>query len=206
MFTKAKLYNLTLGALLLQRQIVTPETDTSNECKVLNNHYDVAFRSTLEDLDLDSTSTQVTLSLLATDDEDFPEWKYIYAYPDDCAFFRRIKSTSKLDNRATFIEKKVGMYGTVKAIFTDEVDAIAEYISEDVELDTLSATVGLCISYKLASLASPLIVGKGAQKLREDIYKQYLIYKAEAQEQDRRENFNFPDPEIESEFIGSRIE
>lgn len=206
MYTKAKIFNLALSQLLLQRQIADPDTDFSNENKVLNTNYDSAFRSTLEDLDLDSTSTQVTLELIEEDPEDFPNWKYVYKYPSVCAFFRRIKSTAEMDNRSTHIPKRIGMFGAQKAVFTNELDAVAEIIAHDVPLGMLSATVGLAIAQRLAALSAPLIVGKGAEKLRDAIEKRYLILKAEAQEQDRRENFNFTDPEVESEFVEARLE
>lgn len=206
MYTKAKIFNLALGQLLLQRQISDPDTDLSNENKVLKTNYDAAFRSTLEDLDLDSTSTQVTLELLEEDPEAFPNWQYVYKYPITCAFFRRIKSTAEMDNRTTHIPKRIGMFGSIKAVFTNEIDAIAEIIAYDVPLTSLSATIGLAIAQRLASLCAPLIVGKGAEKLRASIEARYLILKAEAQEQDRRENFNFVDPEVESEFVEARLE
>lgn len=206
MYTKAKIYNLALSALLLQRQIADPDTDQSNEAKVLNTHWDTAFRSTLEDLDLDSTSFQKALELIEQDNEDYPEWKYIYKYPTTSAFFRRIKSTAKVDNRTTHVPKVVRQFSNKKAIFTNEEDAIAEFISYDIRLDQLSATIGLCIAYRLASLSAPLITGKGSDRLRKDIEMRYVGYKGQAQEQDQRENFNYEDDSTTSEFVEARLE
>ena len=204
MYTKAKIFNLALGALLLQKKISDPETDTSNENKVLGTHYDVAFQSTLEDLDLDSTSTEEVLALVATDPNTL--WLYAYLYPANCAFFRRIQSVSEVDNRTTHISKRVSMYQGQKVIFTNEEDAIAEFIPHDISLTHLSANVGLAIAYRLAFLSSPLIVGKGALKLRESIKQDYLLAKGEAQEKDKRENFSFNDESIDSEFVEARLE
>lgn len=204
MYSKAKIYNLALGALLLSRQIIDVDTDKSNEAKVLNTHYDIAFRSTLEDLDLDSTSTQATLELIETDPNAL--WGYSYKYPADCAFFRRLQSSSVTDNRSSHIDKRISTKDGRKVIFTNEIDAIAEYISYDVPLSSLSATVGLAIAYRLAILSAPLIVGKGAEKLRAELQNKYVMTKAEAQEQDRRENFVFTDEDIESEFVNARID
>lgn len=202
MYTKAQIFNLALGAMLLSRRITNTETETSNENVVLNTHYDVAFRATLEDLDLDSTSTEATLALIEVDP--VTQWKYAYAYPTDCAFLRRIKSEYKLDCRYTHIPKRVAIHEGAKVIFTDQEDAIVEYVSYDVPLSTLSATVGLAIAYRLAILAAPLVTGKGAAKLVTDIQAKYMVAKAEAQEQDRRENFNFVDEAIDSEFVAER--
>lgn len=202
MHTKAKIFNLALGALLLQRRIVNTETDPSNEAKVLTTHYEVAYASTLEDLDLDSTSSQVELELLFENPTD--HWLYAYKYPDNCAFLRRLQSSSVVDNRTSHIPKRVGIHEGEKVIFTNQVDAIAEYIPQDLDPSFLSATAGLCVAYRLASLAAPLAVGKGSKQLILDIEKKYVTFKGEAQEQDRKENFNFVDEAVESEFVEAR--
>ena len=204
MYTKAKIFNLALGALLLQKRISDPTTDTSNENKVLETHYDVAFRSTIEDLDLDSMSTEETLALVTADPTAL--WLYAYLYPANCSFFRRIQSTSNVDNRTTHIPKRISIYQGQKVIFTNEEDAIGEFIPHDISLSTLSANAGLAIAYRLAILSAPLVVGKGSLKLRESIEKQYILAKGEAQEQDRRENFSFNDESIDSEFVEARLE
>lgn len=206
MYTKESIFNLALGALLLQRQVTDASATNNNEVVVLNTHYATALRMTLEDLDLDATSTQVALTLIEEDDADFPEWKYVYRYPTNCAFFRRIKSMQTMDDRDSHIPKKVGLYGTPKekVIFTNETDAIAEFIPNDIPLSTLAAPVGLCVAYRLAFLSAPLITGKGAMKLRKEIEDMYKETKAEAQEQDARENFNYYDETLTSEFVKAR--
>ena len=204
MYTKAKIFNLALSALLLQRQIIEPETDKSNEAKVLNSFYDVAFRTTLEDLDLDSTSTTVTLELIEEDPTD--HWKFSYRYPSNCLFFRRIKSCALKDDRTTHIRRKVEMRGGEKVILSNKEDAEAEIIPIDISLASLAASVGMCVAYKLAMMSAPLITGKGAQKLRASLQGNYIIFKAEAQEMDRRENFEYDDPIVESEFVRARLE
>lgn len=208
MYTKAKIFNLALGALLLQRQVANADTDQSNEAKVLNQHWDVAFRSTLEDLDLDSCSQPSPLELMVTFDlnaSPTPQWLYAYKYPSNCAFFRRINSTARVDCRTTHIPKRVGLYNGSKVIFTDEINAVAEIIPTDLSLTVLSATAGLCIAYRLALLAAPLATGKGAAKLVEQIGKNYVVTKAEAQAQDERENFVFEDESVTSEFVNARL-
>ncbi len=203
MYTKEEIYNLALGALLLQRQVSDTATDKSNEVKVLNTHWPVALRTTLDDLDLDSTSSLLTLSLAYSDPNDL--WDYAYTYPSDCVFLRRIFSGHHKDNRTSHISKAVGIHEGDKVIFTDEEDAVAQYISKDVSLSSLNAYAGLAMAYNLAILSSPLIVGKGAKTLRKDIREAYIIAKAQAQEQDKKENFNYYRPEVESEFAEARM-
>lgn len=204
MYTKAKLYNLALGALLLTRKIADVDTDTSKECQVLNVHWDAAFRTSLEDLDLDSLSTQRTLELI--EEEPNTLWLFAYKYPSNCSFFRRIQTAVIKDTRSTRIPLRVVNHEGTKAIYTNEAEAIGEYISNDFPLSLLSASAGLAIAYKLAHLSAPLVAGKGAKSLRDDIMKNYLVAKAEAQEHDRMENANFDGDDVMSEFVEARIE
>ncbi len=206
MFTKEKIFNLALGALLLSRRIVDATQENSNECVVLNTHWETALYAALEDMDLDSTSSQLTLALLETAPDDYPEWTYVYDYPTTCLILRRIKSCVVKDNRNTRIPLKVAMRSGNKCIFTNESEAIIECVERNIDLSTLTANTGLAIAYRLAILASPLIVGKGADKVRKEIEGKYLLAKSEAQEHDARENMNYDADEVTSEFVAARYE
>lgn len=203
-YTKAEIYNLTLSALLLARQVVNVETDKSTEVNVLNTHWETALKSTLKDLDLDSLSTPITLELIEELDEG--PWTYVYKYPTNCALLRRIESGYLTDNSRTHISKRVGLHEGKKVIFTNEADAVAECIPNDVPLSALSPMAAMAVAYKLAMLSTPLVVGKGSRTLKEDIKKDYLIAKAEAQEDDALENFNYEGDDVRSEFVTARLE
>lgn len=206
MYTKAAIYNLALGALLLSRQIANPETDTSNECKVLNTHFNSAFWSALEEMDLDATSGDKILELIETYPEDYPNWGFVYKYPSTCLFFRRIKSCATMDDRSTHIPKLVRTRDGQKVILTNKIDAVAEIIPNDFPITALTANAGLAVASKLAVLSSPLIVGKGAARLKKEIEESYIMYKSLAQQVDARENWNFEDESVLSEFVHSRLE
>ena len=203
MYSKEDIFNLALSALLLQRRITNADTDMSNEAKVLRSVWNPAFFSTLEDLDLDATSEIIQLELI--DENPNKLWKYVYKYPQNCALFRRIQSCVRKDNRFTQIPKKVGLYQGERAIFTNEFDAIGEYIPNDTSVTLLSATAGIALSLRLALMSAPLATGKGATVLIKSLGDRYVAAKAEAQEQDKNENFNFEDPAIESEFVAARV-
>ena len=204
MYDKADIFNLALGALLLSRRITDTETDRSNECTVLNTHYEAAFAATLEDLDLDSTSSQVTLELIEEEPNEL--WLYAYRYPSDCAFLRRLQSAQVMDDRESRILLRTTMHDGEKAIYTNQQDAIAEYISRDINIGSLSAMAGLCVAYKLAVLSAPLITGKGAATLRKEIKEEYIRLKADAKEHDKNENFNYVDERLQSEYVKARLE
>lgn len=203
MYTKAKIYNLALGALLLTKRVADVNTDPSTEVQTLNVHYDTALRSTLADLDLDGTSCQQVLELVETNPNPF--WQYSYKYPTNCSFFRRIQSTVLKDNRSTQIPRRVAVLNNIKVILTNHPDAVGEYIPHDLNLSVLSASAGLAIAHKLAMLAAPLVAGKNASNIMKLIQSNYMLAKAEAQELDRLENANFDDDEITSEFVETRL-
>jgi hypothetical protein len=201
-YSKTKIFNLALGALLLSRQVADADTDASNECKVLLQFWDVALRATLSDLDMDSTATQAALELVEEDPNDL--WGYANKNPTRCLKFRRIQSSLVTDTRSTHISKKIGIHDGQKVIFCNIESAIGEYISTEVPLSALNAAAGLALAHRLASLASPLIAGKGAKGLRESLEEKYKIFKAEACEQDKLESLSFEDDDVMSEFVEER--
>lgn len=213
MFTKATIYNLALQALLLTRQIVDPNSDKSNEAKVLNEQWPIAFKTALFDMDLDSTASQQNLELIhdftkdppSSNGQPGPLWHYAYKYPDKCAFFRRIVSCNLNDDKFTHHAKRVMIYNAKKCIFTNVPLAIGEYIPVDFPLQTLSAPGGMTIAYRLAMQSAPLIVGKGAKSLMQEIERKYASSKAEAQSMDERESFSFQSDANMSEFVKERL-
>lgn len=203
-FTKEEIYNLALSALLLSDEVIEISTSKSNNISVLNRFYNVAFQSTLQDLDLDCLSQPIPLELIEelTDD---PVWQYVYKYPSNCAFLRRIESGFAVDRKSTHISKRTGLHNGQKAIFTNESQAVAECIPKDAPLEALSPMAAMAIAYKLALLSAPLMVGKGAKTLRKEINENYIIAKTEAQETDKLENFNYESDWQRSEFVEARL-
>lgn len=203
MYTQESIYNLALSALLLGKEVTEVSTDKSNEVRVLNIHWNTALGSALKDLDLDILSSPVTLELIA-ELENGP-WSFVYKYPTNCALLRRIQSPVLIDTSRTHIPKRVGVHENVKAIFTNEYNAIAEIVPRNVSLALLNENAAMAIAYKLAWLSAPLITGKGAARLRQELHQMYLIAKSEAQEDDKRENFNYDADEVRSEFVAERL-
>lgn len=204
-YTQAQIYNLACSALLLNREVVDPTTDKSNEVRVFNINWNTAFEMTLQDLDLDFLSTTFTLELIEEITDGSEPWGWAYKYPSNCAFFRRIKSCASVDTSRTHIAKRVQMYKGQKAILTDKEEAVAEIIPNDVPLTALSAPAALAVSLKLAEMSAPLCVGKGAKALMQEIGQKYLMAKFEAQEYDKLENFIYEHESVRSEFVAERM-
>lgn len=203
-FTKEQIYNLALSALLLSEEVTNIASQKSNNISILNRFYDIAFQSSLQDMDLDALSTPITLELIEALPSDHL-FTYAYKYPSNCVFLRRLENGVRVDRRSTHITKRVGMYEGQKAIFTDQFQAVAECIPKDIPLDALNPMAIMTVSYKLAFLSAPLVVGKGAKKLRDSLRGDYALAKHEAQETDSRENFNYDADYERSEFVEERI-
>lgn len=201
--TKETVYNLTLSALLLDKEVVEISTDKTKEVAILNKFYDIALQSTLEDLDLTSLAQPIALELL--DELTTGPWLCVYKYPTNCAYLRRLESGVPTDNRSTHIPKRTGMYEGQSAIYTDELEAVGDCIPNDIPLGALSPMATLALSYNLAAMCAPLLTGKGAAKLKKSLEGQYVTAKLQAQKKDSNENFNY-DPEwIRSEFVLERL-
>lgn len=202
MHTKVGIYNLALNALLLSRQISDVDADKSNECKILNTNWENAFGQTIADLNLDSTSTHTTLQLLSQNP--VPGWAFVYRRPVNCALIRRIRSCEVRDNAYSKIPLRTGIWSGGPAIFTNQQDAILEFIPTDFPMSVLSPPAGLAIALHLAIQSVPLISGKGAKALIELLSQRYAMTKATAQELDRNENFVFESEFEVSEWVRER--
>lgn len=97
------------------------------------------------------------------------------------------------------------MVGSQKAILTNEDAAIAEYISSDVTIPSLSPLAIQAIALRLAMMSKSLITGKGANDLVTTLEKSYSLVSTQAQEQDRLENENFESPAHVSEYVAERL-
>ena len=202
MYSKTQIFNLACSALLLSKEIINPDTDETLEARTLRKFYPIAFNKTVSDLNLDGLTTTFTLEKHL----DYPSdlWQIAYKYPTTCAMIRRIRSQVIKDTRLTMIEFATGIIGAQKCVFTNETDAVIEFISTDVNLSHFSAPAGMALATHLASLCSPLIVGKGATSLRESLRKDYILFKAEAQELDREENPSIDYDNEQGEWVAAR--
>ena len=204
MASKESIFNLALEALLLSTEVTEADTDKGNAVRVLRKNWNAAFVGALADMDLDSMSTFVQLELITVQPTD--AWNFAYKYPVNCAFLRRVVQNSGQgpDTPQTKIPVNVRVMGTEKVVLTSQELAIAEMITTDVPLETISADAEMCIAYRLAFFSASLITGKGAKTLKAQLWELYTNAKSEAQEKDRNENMRFTDPYHDSDWVSFR--
>lgn len=203
MYSKTQIFNLALNALLLSRQVIDADTDRSNEAARLRTVWTVALNSALAEMKLAETKEAVTLELIEENPNDL--WNYVYRYPSHCVTFLRIRSELVRDRRATHIRRQIGRYDGEKAVFTDAPNAVAEIITNDIDLSQLSVYAGTAIAMSLAYHASTLIVGKGAATLKRSISDEYIRNVALAQGFDARENEEITADVEESGWAAARV-
>ena len=203
MFSKTRIFNLSLNALLLSAQVKEADTDQSTVAKTLRQFYDLSFNGALIDMDLDSTSDSIILVLK----ESLPNtrWDFVYEFPTRAVHLRRIESIHRRDDEQTFIAKKVSIHLGKPSIFTDQVDACGEFIVNDMDLNSMPENVGETIALRLAINAATLLVGKGAKSLKQTLKEDYVVSKSEAQEQDRNQNLNMQTDEQRSSWVKERL-
>lgn len=205
-YSKTQIYNLALAALKLTRRVANADTETnSNEVRTLNDLWPTAFVGTLQELDIDSLSETVPLELIEVLNDNGP-WTYVYKYPNRCAFLRRISTVARVDTMRTHETKKIAFRNGEKVIYCNKEQASAEIIPNDIELADIQPSIALAIAHHLAYLASPLITGKGAARLQQQIFQQYQYYLGRAVDLDSFENFNYDLPQERSEFVAARLE
>ena len=202
MIDKPLLYNIALSALRLNHTTSDPDTDTKLSVKQLKTIYPVALAKAAADMDLDATKVLIKLELL---NKTHPQWAYVYKYPSNCSKFRRILSDYLQDNRMTRIPSATGTIDGIQCIFSDKEEAYAELIPNEVTLSSLNPNAAMAVGFQMALMCPSLVVGKGSTALRQSILQEYLIYKAEAQEDDQNENVDTTPDEFKSEFIMARL-
>lgn len=193
--------NLAISHLGSGKTIANVETEKSQEAASCRIFFDLARDATLEDFPWSFATKIMALDLIEEDPND--EYDFSYRYPSNALKFIKIQSGIRNDNRQTRVTYKIGYDSTGKIIFTDQDDAIGEYIIRvsDVALYTQSFCIAL--SYRLAAFIAPQIVGvanaASASKLMLDLYQMSLT-RAQANNLNEQQ----PDDTSVGEFIESR--
>jgi hypothetical protein len=132
MATKVEICNLALGHLGIGKQIVTLDTEQSQEAIACRRFFDVTRDETLRDAAWPFARRRMTLAQIEEDPND--DWAYSYRYPTDCLMIRRIYSGIRTDDRQSRVSYEIASDDAGWLIFTDEDDAKVTYTTryEDV--------------------------------------------------------------------------
>lgn len=132
---------------------VDEQNDRARKCK---QFYDVARRELLRKQDWGFAQEEIRLNKLPT--ENYLERKFVYAYPTDALFIKKIYSEECIRLRRNF-EYRVAVLDGQKVICTNEKDPKA-IITKDVQDTTLfDATFKEALAYLLATKVAMALTG-----------------------------------------------
>lgn len=196
--SKIDIANAALAHVGVSRVIASLDDD-SEEAAAADRFYDRARRKVLEQGVWQFAKRRVTLGLVAEDPND--NWGYSYRWPSGCLIPRRIVDTTKrFAQESTPIPFELGSDATGRLIFTDEAEAILEYIEDYQDPAHFSELFASCIEWTLASyIAMPLTERTATAQFCDSMANRYLTRATAAEA-----NATTKDPEPDPSFITDR--
>src|SRR5687768_12316443 len=127
MISKAAIFNMALAHLAVGVQVTDPESELTEEAKVLRLFYDNARDEALRDFPWPFALYAAELALVAEDPTD--EWDFAYRVPADSLRIWRIRNEiSRVPLRGTEVSYRLAHDATGALIYTDQETPTVEYI------------------------------------------------------------------------------
>ena len=156
--SKAEIFNIALNILGVSIPVEKADT-TDNRYVLLNNYYELARDYVLKDFDWNFASTFKSLSLCNIDNnlENFSQYRYCYAYPNNCICARDIFS------KDDYVLQKFSISciesTNEKVILTNVEEAVLRYTRRINKENFFTPEFSMALAYYLAGLTSNVIVG-----------------------------------------------
>lgn len=188
--------NLAIRHLGTGKEISSLETGNSEEAGALRRYFDTARDQALAEFPWPFATKFFTLNLITADPT--TEWGFSYGYPSDAERIIRICSGIRNDTHQSKVRYRIVYGASAREIYTDEENAVAEYIFRVTDTQRFPTGFVMALSFKLAFLAAPSLTAGDPFKLQErmDFYFQREISKARAD----AANEEVPDAAPASEF------
>jgi len=199
--SSTEISNLALSHLGIGKEIADLETESSQEASACRRFYEITVGMVLEEFSWAFAKKTTTLSLIAEDPT--TEWEYSYRYPTDCSLALRILSGTRNETRQTRIPYKIVYDATGRLIYTNEQDAVLEYIKNVEDTGQFKFTFTMVVSLLLAFYIAPRLTGGDPFKLGERAHKKYEVLSNTAKARSLNEQQDEEEPE--SEFIRERL-
>ena len=179
MSTKTEIANLALSHLGIGKEIANIETENSQEANAMRRFYTIATEATLRDFHWPFANKEISLNLVETNPTS--EWTYSYRYPTDCIKLKRIWSGLRNDNRQSRIPFKLMRDAAGRLIYSDQLNACMEYTYNETDASRFTPDFVQALSFRLAGYTAPRLTSGDPFKLRESIYKLYILEITRAQ-------------------------
>lgn len=195
--SKTQLCNMALSHLGTGKEIADLDTEKSEEASACRRFYDIARKATLRDIKWPFAKTFGALGLVSTNPT--TEWLYSYRYPSDCVKFIRILSGVRNDTRQSRVPYILGRDSQGVLIYTDEVNAVAEYTFDLDDPVLYTPDFDIMFSIGLAIYVAPRLTKGDPFKMQDTLRKYYMVEKLRAQSSSLNEEQSEEDPRSEFE-------
>lgn len=198
--SSTEICNLALSHLVVGKEIANLETESSPEASACRRYYNTVRKQLLRDFSWPFAIKVASLSLVA--ENPTTEWAYSYRYPADCIKSKRIISGTRNETRQSRVPYQVVHDSTGRLIYTDQQDAVLQYIKNIEDTGQFFADFTMAMSFRLAFYIAPRVTGGDPFKLGERALKMYQveIQRAQANAANEQQDEEAPD----SEFVRMR--
>lgn len=170
--------NMALSHLGVGTTIENLETDRSAEAKSVRTFYDSARKELLRLTPWPFATKYATLSLITSsedDDHETDDWGFVYQYPSDCVFMRRIATGFMVDTRDSLIDYELVHNNTGIRIYTDQEDARIEYTKDVETVQLFPPDFVQALSLRIAAYIAPRITGQDSGRMGDRALKFYQL-------------------------------
>lgn len=195
MSTKTDICNMALSIAGVGYSITDLDTEKSQEANACRVFYELSLDSSLSDHPWSFATKFLTLSLIEEDPT--AEWGYSYGYPNDCVYFRRILSGTRIETRQTLVPYRVAQGDSGKVVLTDAVEAVAEYTKRTTDVYLYPSYFIYLQALKLATLIVPRLSKGDPFKIGQEIQKMYYVHLSVAKALDLNEEAEDEAPNAE---------
>jgi hypothetical protein len=168
MASKTEICNMALKHLA-QKTVDNVDTENSAEAISCRTFYDIAVESLLRFAEWPFATTEADLGLIEEDPNE--QWQFSYQYPAECLRFIEMVNPAEV----TVIDPQTGRYAYLNSIpfeirygtsgreiWTNLEDAVGKYVRTISETGRFPPDFTLALSFHIASLIAPSVVGAEA--------------------------------------------
>lgn len=200
MSSTTEICNMALSHLGVGKDIGNVDTEPSAEARACRRFFTIVRDIVLTDFPWPFATKFADLGLVESDPTD--EWSFSYRYPSDCIRMRRILSGIRVDTAASKVVFKLGRDDSGQLIYTDQVDAQAEYTILITSVEQYPADMVMALSLLLAATIAPRLTAGDPFKMGARALQMYRLAIQDAELSAIGEEQ--PDRPQESEFITGR--
>lgn len=153
-------------------KLITSLTEKSDEARACNQFFDQTRQEVLREFPWHFTTRFQELALI--EEQPTNEWGFSYGYPSDALTIRRILSGIRRDTIESRARFRVVRGESSQVIFTDTVDACAEYTVNETDAGRFPVDFVNALSWKIALYIAPRLTEGDPFKVMREIQRGYV--------------------------------